>query len=68
MFATNEKCLLWNQRLVSIGAKITKLDDLFAFRFYSWHINERAEDNTLEFDKCIFFLFTFKYSFCYYFF
>jgi hypothetical protein len=52
LFSSNEKCLYWYQRIVSFNGKVTKLDDLFAFRFYSWHMNDENKIQS-EFDKCM---------------
>ncbi len=54
IFATSEKCLLWHQRLLAITSRTSKLDELYAFIFYSWHTYEKQEESVLkmDFDKC----------------
>jgi len=43
-FNSNEKTLLWANRLNSILNHASKLEELFAFAFYSWHTNENTDE------------------------
>lgn len=43
IFASNDKTLLWYQRLNSTVNHVYKLDELFAFTFYSWLTNEKLD-------------------------
>ena len=48
-FSTSEKATLWYQRINSILSQPFKLEQLFAFSFYSWATNENAK---CHFSKC----------------
>lgn len=43
-FSCSEKAALWYQRLNSIISKPIKLEELFAFTFYSWLTNEKCDE------------------------
>jgi hypothetical protein len=53
MFNSNEKASIWCQRFNSIIYKSYKLEELFAFTFYSWLTNEKLDDSN-ENAKCLF--------------
>jgi len=44
-FSTTEKASLWYQRINSMISKSIKLEELFAFTFYSWLTNEKPEES-----------------------
>ncbi len=46
-FSTSEKATLWYQRLNSIISKSIKLEELFAFTFYSWLTNEKSDESVI---------------------
>jgi hypothetical protein len=53
-FGSNDKAALWYQRLYPLVSKIyNKLDELFAFTFYSWWTNEKLDDSNGNM-KCFF--------------
>ena len=53
-FSSNEKANQWYQRLNAIITKlIGKVDELFAFTFYSWLTNEKLDESN-ENTKCLF--------------
>lgn len=60
-FNSNEKTLLWANRLNSILNHASKLEELFAFAFYSWHTNENSDEvsdpNRYLFSKSTFLMF-----------
>lgn len=47
-FSSSEKATLWYQRLNSIISKPIKLEELFAFTFYSWLTNEKSDESSLD--------------------
>jgi myotubularin-related protein 3/4 len=47
-FGSSEKATLWMQRLSSIIAKSIKLEELFAFTFYSWLTNEKCDESVFN--------------------
>lgn len=55
MFNSNEKTLIWANRLNSILNRSYKLEELFAFAFYSWYTNENLEDlSAQDPNRCLF--------------
>ena len=50
-FCSNEKTSIWCQRLNSILVKPYKLEELFAFTFYSWLTNEKSDETKCLFSK-----------------
>ena len=51
MFNSNEKASIWCQRFNSIIYKSYKLEELFAFTFYSWLTNEKSDETKCLFSK-----------------
>lgn len=50
-FSSSEKAALWMQRLNSIISKSIKLEELFAFTFYSWLTNEKSDESVFNSDS-----------------
>jgi hypothetical protein len=53
-FSSSERAALWTQRFNSITAKSIRLEELFAFTFYSWLTNEKMEEPAEGAARCLF--------------